>query len=71
MHPLAVGAGAGIARLALEVSEPGVRGLPDHVVDLVDQPGPVLIAVVVAGLAAQAGVLAEGGMEDRDRLGQR
>ena len=71
MHPRAVGAGAGIARLALEVFEPGVHGLPDHVVDLGDQAGPVLIAVVVAGLAGQAGVLAEGGVEDRDRLGQR
>ena len=27
--------------------------------------------VVVSGLAGQAGVLAEGGVEDRDRLGQR
>ena len=47
------------AGLALEVAEPGVHGLPDHVVDLGDQAGPVLIAVVVSGLAGQAGVLAE------------
>jgi hypothetical protein len=48
-----------------------VHGLPDHLVDLGDQAGPVRIAVVVAGLAGQAGILAEGGVEDRDRLGQR
>ena len=71
VHPGVVGAGAGVAGLALEVAEPGVHGLPDHVVDLADQGGPVLVAVVVAGLAGQAGVLAEGGVEDRDRLGQR
>ena len=46
-------------------------GLPDHVVDLGDQGGPVLVAFAVAGLAGQAGVLAEGGVEDRDGLGQR
>ena len=71
VHPGAVGAGAGVAGLALEVAEPGVHGLPDHLVDLGDQGGPVRIAVVVAGLAGQAGVLAQGGVEDRDRLGQR
>ena len=71
VHPPAVGAGAGVTRFALEVAEPGVHGLPDHVVDLADQGGPVRIAVVVAGLAGQAGVLAQGGVEDRDRLGQR
>ena len=71
VDPRAVGAGAGVAGLALEVAEPGVHGLPDHVVDLGDQGGPVRIAVLVAGLAGQAGVLAEGGVEDRDRLGQR
>ena len=71
VHPGAVGAGAGVARLALEVAEPGVHGLPDHLVDLADQGGPVRVAVVVAGLAGQAGVLAQGGVEDRDRLGQR
>ena len=61
-----VGAGAGVAGLALEVAEPGVHGLPDHVVDLGDQGGPVLVAFLIAGLAGQAGVLAEGGVEDRD-----
>ncbi len=71
VDPGAVGAGAGVAGFALEVSEPGVHGLPDHVVDLADQAGPVRMAVRVAGLAGQAGVLAEGGVEDRDRLGQR
>ena len=71
VDPGVVGAGAGVARLALEVAEPGVHGLPDHVVDLGDQGGPVRVAFRVAGLAGQAGVLAEGGVEDRDRLGQR
>ena len=66
-----VGSGAGVADLALEVGEPGVDGLPDHVVDLTDQPGPVRGALLVTGLADQAGVLAQGGVEDRDRLGQR
>jgi hypothetical protein len=67
----AVGAGAGVAGFPLEIAEPGVHSLPDHVIDLGDQGGPVLVAVLVAGLAGQAGVLAQGGMEDRDRLGQR
>jgi hypothetical protein len=62
----AVGAGAGVAGLALEVAESGVHGLPDHVVDFADQPGPVPVPVGVSGLAGQAGVLAQGGMEDRD-----
>jgi hypothetical protein len=48
-----------------------VDGLPDHVVDLADQGGPVRVASCVADLAGQAGILAEGGVEDRDRLGQR
>jgi hypothetical protein len=48
-----------------------VHGLPDHLVDLADQGGPVRVAVLVAGLASQAGVLAQGGVEDRDALGQR
>ena len=48
-----------------------MHGLPDYVVDFADQGGPVLIAVVVAGLAGLAGVLPEGGVEDRDALGQR
>jgi hypothetical protein len=71
VDPGVVGAGAGVAGLALEVCEPGVDGLPDHVVDLGDQPGPVGVALLVSGLAGQAGVLAQGGVEDRDRLGQR
>ena len=66
-----VGAGAGVASLLLEVGEPGVDGLPDHVVDLGDEGGPVLVAFGVACLAGQAGVLAQGGVEDRDALGQR
>jgi hypothetical protein len=71
VHPRAVRAGAGVARLALEVAEPGVHRLPDHLVDLADQGGPVRIAFGVACLAGQAGILPEGGVEDRDRLGQR
>ena len=66
-----MGAGAGVALLALEVTEPGPNGLPDHVVDLGDQGGPVFIPRLVACLAGQAGVLAEGSVEDRDGLGQR
>jgi hypothetical protein len=66
-----VGAGAGVAGLLLEVGEAGVDGLPDHRVDLGDQTGPVSVALCVADLAGQAGVLAEGGVEDRDRLRQR
>jgi hypothetical protein len=71
VHPGVVGAGAGVAGLPLEVAEPGVDGLPDHVVDLADQGRPVPVAVLIPCLAAQAGILAEGGVEDRDRLGQR
>jgi hypothetical protein len=67
----AVGSGAGVAGLALEVAEASVDGLPDHVVDLGDQAGPVRVALLVAGLAGQAGVLAQRGVEERDRLGQR
>ena len=37
VHPGAVGAGAGVPGFALEVAEPGVHGLPDHLVDLADQ----------------------------------
>ena len=43
----------------------------DMAVDLVDQGGPVAITVVVTGLAGHAGVLAQGSVEDRDRLGHR
>ena len=71
VHSRAVRAGAGVAGFPLKVAEPGVDGLPDHVVDFSDQGGPVLIAVVVAGLAGQPGVLAQGGVEDRDALGER
>jgi hypothetical protein len=66
-----MGAGTGVPGLALEVGESGVHGVPDHVVDLGDQGGPVLVALLVSCLAGQAGVLAEGGVEDRDGLGQR
>jgi hypothetical protein len=69
VHPGAVGAGAGVAGFALKVVEASVDGLPDHLVDLSDEGGPVLVAFLVAGLAGQAGVLAEGGVEDRDRVG--
>ncbi len=71
VHPPAVRTSAGIARLPLEVAEPGVHGLPDHVVDLAGQGGPVLISCLVAGLTGQPGVLAQGGVKDRDGLGQR
>jgi hypothetical protein len=71
VDPLVVRAGAGVAGLPLEVLEAGVNGLPDHFVDLRDQAGPVLVSCLVAGLAGQAGVLAEGGVEDRDRLRKR
>jgi hypothetical protein len=36
VDPGAVGAGAGVVGLALEVAEPGMHGMPDHVVDLAD-----------------------------------
>ncbi len=67
----AMGSGTGVAGLALEVAEADVDGLPDHVVDLGDQGGPVRVSLLVACLAGQAGVLAQGGVEDRDRFGQR
>jgi hypothetical protein len=44
--------------------------LHDHVVDLGYQGGPVALAVGVASYAGQAGVLTQGGVEDRDRLRQ-
>jgi hypothetical protein len=71
VHPLAVRAGAGVARLPLEVLKAGPDGLPDHVVDLGDQARPVLVPGLVPGLPGQAGVLPERGVEDRDRLRQR
>jgi hypothetical protein len=69
VHPGAVRAGAGVPGFALEVGEPGAHGLPDHVIDLGDQGGPVFISGLVAGLAGQAGqagVLAQGSVEDRN-----
>jgi hypothetical protein len=48
-----------------------VHGLPDHVVDLCDKGRPVLIVALVSSLAGQAGILAKGGMEDRDGFGER
>ena len=71
VHPGVMRAGAGVAGLALEVAEARPGGLPDHGVDLGDQAGPVGVACLVAGLAGQAGVLPERGVEDRDRLRQR
>ena len=64
-------AGPGVAGLALEVVEARPGGLPDHVVELGDQAGPVGVSCLIAGLAGQAGVLPQRGVEDRDRLGQR
>jgi hypothetical protein len=68
VYPTGVGAGAGVARLGLEVPEPGMDGLPDHGIDLGDQPLPALLPRAVAGHMSQAGVLAEGGVKDRDRF---
>jgi hypothetical protein len=68
VHPHVVRAGAGVPDFPLEVAEPGPECLPDHLVDLADQARPVLVTFSVADLAGQAGVLAEGGVEDRDRL---
>ena len=68
VDPRVVGAGAGVARLLLQVGEPGMGGGVDHLVDLGDQTRPVLLAGQVPGLAGQARVFAEGGVEDRDRL---
>jgi hypothetical protein len=70
VHPGVVRSGAGVAGLPLEVPESGVHRLPDHVVDLCDEGRPVLIAVLISCLTGQAGVLAQGGVEDRDRFGQ-
>ena len=44
--------------------------LPGNGRKAADQGRPVLIAVVVSGLAGQAGVLAQGGVEQGDALGQ-
>jgi hypothetical protein len=52
-------AGSGVAGLALEVVEARPCGLPDHVVEFGDQGGPVRVSCLIAGLAGQAGVLAE------------
>ena len=70
VDPGVVRAGAGVPGFPLEVAEAGPDGLPDHVVDFGDQGGPVRIAFFVSGLPGQAGVLAEGGVEDGDRFGQ-
>jgi hypothetical protein len=71
IDPRVVRSGPRVARLALEILEAGPDGLPDHVVDFGDQGGPVTVALLIVGLAGQPGVLAEGCVEDRDRLGQR
>jgi hypothetical protein len=67
VDPGVVGTGAGVPGFALEVGEPGVHGLPDHLVGLGDQRGPVLVAVGVASLAGQPRVLPQARVEDRDR----
>jgi hypothetical protein len=64
--PLAVRAGAGVAGLALEVGEARADRLVDHRVYLGDQVRPVPLPCLVSGLAGQARVLAEGGVEDGD-----
>jgi hypothetical protein len=69
VHPGTVRTGARVPGLPLEVAKPGVHRLPDHLVDLADQAGPVRVAI--SCLTGQAGVLAQGGVEDRDRLGER
>ena len=71
IDPLVMRPGAGIARLPLEVVKSRSHGLPDHRVDLGDQPGPVPLPRQVRGLAGQSDVLPERGVEDRDRLRQR
>jgi hypothetical protein len=71
VDPLAVRARPGVASFPLEVLEADADGLPDHGVDFLDQGGPVTVPVRVALLAGQAGVLAERGVEDGDRLRQR
>ena len=71
VDPGVVGAGAGVARLPLEVVKARPDGLPDHLVDLGDQAGPVPLPRLVSGFAGQPDVLPEGSVEDRDGLGQR
>jgi hypothetical protein len=71
VDPLAVRAGAGVAGLTLEVGEARVDRLVDHRVYLGHHVRPVLFSCRVSGFAGQTGVLAEGGVEDRDRLRQR
>jgi hypothetical protein len=62
---------AGVARLPLEIAKADPDRLPDHLVDLGDQPGPVPLPRHVPGPARQPDLLAEGGVEDRNGLGQR
>ena len=66
VHPGVVRPGPGVARLPLEVAEARPDGLPDHLVDLGDQPGPVLLPRFVSGFAGQPDVLAEGSVKDRN-----
>jgi hypothetical protein len=71
MNAGVVRAGAGVAGLALEVPEARTDSLVDHLVGLGNQAGPVRLPLRVPGLAGQPRVLAEGGMEDRQRQRQR
>jgi hypothetical protein len=68
---LVVGACAGVAGLPLQVVEARPDGLHDHRVHLGDQARPIVLPHLVPRLACQAGVLPEGGIEDRDRLRHR
>ena len=68
VDPLAVRAGAGVARLTLEVDEACVHRLHDHFVGLGYQARPVALAVSVTGFAGEARIFAQGGVEDRDGL---
>ncbi len=71
VHPRVVRPGAGVSGFPLEVLETSPDGLPDHVIGLGNQGRPVFAPRRVAGLAGQAGVFAQGGVENRDRLRQR
>jgi hypothetical protein len=71
MDPRVVRSGPGVAGLPLEVIEPGPDGLPDHVVDLGDQPGPVPLPRQVPSLAGEPDVLPQRGVEDRHGFRQR